>query len=115
MYKPTRLQRDLIKKIAEALPDTYYEAKEIAHVKGIDILKSKDISKGDFQGPILPDKLYKISKTDLKKCNHANRLLTVYQDGGQEAVDKYVKEVFELVEGSLIPIDKSMETSLAIC
>lgn len=114
MKKISRKERELIKKLANNLPVTYYEAQEKALLKGIEILKDKNITKGDFQGQILPNKFYEVGRTVRRQVNHNNRLTTAFENGGLEAVDKYCVEVFELVEGSLTPIE-GLQTTNATC
>lgn len=99
MNKITRKDREILKRIANELPQTFYEAKEKFILSGIEILKNPDIKTNNFNGPIVPNKKYEIARKVMKPVNHHNRLITAYEGGGLDAVDKYCMEVHDLVYG----------------
>lgn len=99
MHKITRKEREILRKLANELPQTYYEANEKFILSGMEILKDPSIKTNNFNGPIIPNKKYEIARTVQKPVNHNNRLTTAFESGGLEAVDKYCLEVFDLVHG----------------
>lgn len=104
MNKITRKEREILRKLANELPQTYYEANEKFILSGLEILKDPSIKTNNFNGPIIPNKKYEIARKVMKPVNHNNRLITAFESGGLEAVDKYCIEVHELVYGSIEPI-----------
>lgn len=98
MNKLSRKEMKLLRKLADTLPKTYYEASEVHRMKGSEILANKEIDVSKIKGPIKPDGIYMVSVPTRHSVNHNNRLVTAFHNGGLAAVEQYANEVMELVD-----------------
>jgi hypothetical protein len=102
MYRVTKKEAKQLKKMAQELPTTYYEAKRDRIVDGAEALKNKKIDKGGFA--VAPNSMYIVSKNDLFPVNHEKRIVKAYEHKGMEGVQEYCTKVLDLVQSSAQPI-----------